>query len=89
MELEKLIEEVRRYYQIPPFSEDEGLVAYAEGGMSLLGGLNPFANIKEDKTYQSLLKDYINYAYHYKGDDFIRNYEDAILSWQARTEVPE
>lgn len=89
MELEKLIEEVRRDYQIPPFFEDEGLIAYAEEGMSLLEGLNPLANINEDKTYQSLLKDYINYAYYHKVDDFMRNYEYAILSWQARTEVPE
>lgn len=89
MELEKLIEEVRRDYQIPPFFEDEGLIAYAEEGMSLLEGLNPLANINEDKTYQSLLKNYINYAYYHKVDDFMRNYEYAILSWQAGTEAPE
>lgn len=89
MDLKELIKEVRRDYQIPPFFEDEGLIAYAEEGMSLLEGLNPLADLNKDKTYQSLLKNYINYAYYHKVDDFMRNYEHAILSWQAGTEVPE
>ena len=89
MELEKIVEEVRRDYQIQLFFEDEGLVAYAQEGMSLLERLNPLADLNKDKTYQSLLKNYINYAYHHKVDDFLKNYEYAILSWQAGTEVTE
>ena len=59
MDLKELIKEVRRDYQIPPFFEDEGLIAYAEEGMSLLEGLNPLADLNKDKTYQNLLKNYI------------------------------
>lgn len=86
-ELEKIVYEVRREFQIPPFFPDEGLVNYAKEGQARLTYLNPKANLEKDCTYRSLLKNYIYYAYHHKVHEWEENYQNLIVSWQLGSEV--
>ena len=86
-ELEKIVYEVRREFQIPPFFPDEGLVNYAKEGQARLTYLNPKANLEKDCTYRSLLKNYIYYAYHHRLHEWEENYRILIVSWQLGSEV--
>ncbi len=86
-ELEKIVYEVRREFQIPPFFPDEGLVNYAKEGQARLTYLNPKANLEKDCTYRSLLKNYIYYAYHHRLHEWEENYRNLIVSWQLGSEV--
>lgn len=86
-ELEKIVYEVRREFQIPPFFPDEGLVNYAKEGQARLTYLNPKANLEKDCTYRSLLKNYIYYAYHHRLHEWEENYRNLIISWQLGSEV--
>lgn len=86
-ELEKIVYEVRREFQIPPFFPDEGLVNYAKEGQARLTYLNPKANLEKDCTYRSLLKNYIYYAYHHRIHEWEENYRNLIVSWQLGSEV--
>lgn len=86
-ELEKIVYEVRREFQIPPFFPDEGLVNYAKEGQARLTYLNPKASLEKDCTYRSLLKNYIYYAYHHKVHEWEENYQNLIVSWQLGSEV--
>ena len=86
-ELEKIVYEVRREFQIPPFFPDEGLVNYAKEGQARLTYLNPKANLEKDCTYRSLLKNYIYYAYHHRLHEWEENYRNLIVSWQLGSEM--
>lgn len=86
-ELEKIVYEVRREFQIPPFFPDEGLVNYAKEGQARLTYLNPKANLEKDCTYRSLLKNYIYYAYHHRLHEWEENYRNLIVSWQLGSKV--
>ncbi|WP_461809836.1 hypothetical protein [Faecalimonas sp.] len=85
--MEELIIRVREEYQIPPYFSDEGIKSYAIEGETRLKSLNPIADTKNDETYKMLLKTYIYYAYHHKIDEWEKNYENLIVSWQLGTEV--
>ncbi len=87
-DMEELIEEIRREYHIPPFFGDEGLESFIKEGAYRLGRLNSGRDYNEDLTYRSLLKSYVNYAYHGKVDSFMENYSSAIIEWQMGSEVP-
>lgn len=84
----KLIQEVRRDYQIPPFLKDETLKNFANEGACLLKNLNP-ACTTDDGIFRMLLKNYIYYAYHHQTNEWKVNYAELILSWQLGTEVAE
>ena len=84
---EKFIGEVRNEFQIPPFFRDEWLMNYVKEGKARLDALNPGRDIETDLTYRSLLKNYIYYAYHHRIDDWERNYQSLILSWQMGSEA--
>ena len=86
-ELEKIVYEARREFQIPPFFPDEGLVNYAKEGQARLTYLNPKASLEKDYTYRSLLKNYIYYAYHHRLHEWEENYRNLIVSWQLGSEV--
>lgn len=86
-ELEKIVYEVRREFQIPPFFPDEGLMNYAKEGQARLTYLNPKASLEKDCTYRSLLKNYIYYAYHHRLHEWEENYRNLIVSWQLGSEV--
>lgn len=85
--LKKIVEEVRREFQIPPYFKDEGLTNYVLEGEAELLSLVPDADIEEDKTYRMLLKNYVNYAYYHKVNEWHNNYSIMILGWQLRREV--
>lgn len=84
---EKLIEEIRYEFQIPPFFADENLLNYLNEGKARLDMLNPGRDPDTDKVFRSLLKNYVYYAYHHRVDDWERNYRELILSWQWGSEV--
>ena len=82
-----LIKEVRLEFQIPPYFRDEGLKNYAHEGEMYLLRLNPGRDINKDKTYRMSLKNYVNYAYHHKVNEWKQNYATLILEWQLGSEV--
>lgn len=85
--LNKIVEEVRRDFQIPPYFKDEGLKSYAKEGEAYLLGLNPGSDIESDMTYRMLLKNYVYYAYHHKVNEWKNNYSEMILEWRLGNEV--
>lgn len=86
-ELEQLIVEVRREFQIPPFFPDDSLENYIKEGYTRLMKLNPVAQLKFDLDFRMLLKNYTYYAYHHKINEWEKNYNSLILSWQLGSEV--
>lgn len=88
-QLAKIIAEVRSEYQIPPYFSDDGLKNFAKEGMRYLLSRNPLGNIEEDETFQMLLKNYINYAYYHRTNEWKANYATMILEWILGSEVPE
>lgn len=87
LELEKLITEIRKDYQIPPYFQDTGLMRYLEEGKARLDFLNPGQSLDDDYTFRMLLKNYVYYAYHHKVNEWEDNYKALILSWQMGSEV--
>lgn len=86
-ELTALVSEMRAEFQIPPYYEDSQLANLAREGECTVGSLNPGCNITTDLTYRMLLKNYMYYAYHHRGSEFMDNYSSVILTWQMETEV--
>lgn len=84
---EKLVEEIRREFQIPPFFPRESLVNYIKEGKAWFEYLRPGCIVDEDMVYRSLLKNYVYYAYHHKINEFRINYASLILGWQLGEEV--
>lgn len=82
-----LVEEIRRDFQIPPYFKDEGLKSYIKEGEAILLPLVPTADIDKDMTYRMLLKNYANYAYYHKINEWRENYSSMILEWQLNQEV--
>ena len=85
--LERIIEEVRTEYQIPPYFSDEGLINYAKEGMRYLLTRNPSGNIESDEVFQMLLKNYMYYAYYHRVNEWKDNYASMILEWMLNAEV--
>lgn len=85
--MEKLIEEVRQEFQIPPYFPDTGIESYIKEGIDWLDRLNPGRDYDNDRTYRSLLKNYAYYAYHHKVNEWESNYATLILGWQMGSEV--
>lgn len=85
--MEQLIYEIREEFQIPPYFPDASIANYIIEGQTYLGGLNPVSNLEEDTTFRMLLKNYVNYAYHHKINEFEQNYKTLILSWQLGSEI--
>lgn len=81
----KIVDEVRRDYQIPPYFKDEGLKNYALEGEGVLLRLNPGRDIETDQTYRMLLKNYMNYAYHHVVNEWRQNYATMILEFLVQT----
>lgn len=86
-EFEKLIEEVRQEFHIPPYFEDEGILRFLKEGKAQLDRINPGRKLSEDETYKMILKNYANYAYYGKANEFWENYKNTILMWQLGSEV--
>lgn len=87
--MEKLVSEVRREFQIPPYFPDDALENYLREGKARLDGLNPGRELGSDQTFRMLLKNYVYYAYHHKVNEWEQNYASLILSWQLESEVVE
>lgn len=87
--MDKLVAEVRREYQIPPYFPDSGIGQYLKEGKARLDELNPGRDMEKDMIFRMLLKSYAYYAYHHKVDEWEKNYASLILSWQLGSEVPE
>lgn len=87
--LKRIVGEVRQEFQIPPYFKDEGLMNYAKEGARYLLGKNPLGNLEEDETFRMLLKNYINYAYYHRVNEWETNYSSMILGWMLESEVTE
>ena len=83
----EIIYEIRKEFQIPPFFNDEQLMNYVKEGKARLDSLNPGRDPDTDLTFRSLLKNYVHYAYQHRIDDWERNYQSLILSWQMGSEA--
>ena len=85
--MERLINEIRAEFHIPPYFSDEGLTSYIEEGKAVLDFINPGRDYDTDKTYRMLLKNYVYYAYHNIVNEWEKNYARIILTWQMGSEV--
>lgn len=85
--MDKIIEDFKEEFQIPPYFPDVNLINYYQEGCIQLSGLNPYADFENDAMAQMLLKNYMYYAYNHRVDEFIQNYESLILQWQMCQEV--
>lgn len=88
MPFEKIADEVREEFQIPPYFDDIALMNYIREGVDWLKGLNPAFDTEKDSRCRGLLKNYVYYAYHHKTNEFFDNYSGVILQWQLESEVP-
>lgn len=79
--LKQLVKEVRDEFQIPPYFPDTSLTNYAKEGEAFLQSKKSH-DIETDMTARSLLKNYINYAYFKRLDEFENNYNHNIVGWQ-------
>ena len=85
--LHELVGEVREDFQIPPYFPDKSLENYTKEGYKTLLDLKPGADIVHDDTFRMLLKNYVNYAYHHKVNEWRENYKGDILQWMLGGEV--
>lgn len=88
MPFEKIADEVREEFQIPPYFDDIALMNYIREGVDWLKRLNPAFDTEKDSRCRGLLKNYVYYAYHHKTNEFFDNYSGVILQWQLESEVP-
>lgn len=87
--IEVLAVQIRREFQIPPYFPDDALENYIREGKERLDKLNPGRDLEKDFTFRMLLKNYVNYAYHHKVNEWEQNYANTILSWQLGSEAAE
>lgn len=85
--LNTLLSEIRAEFQIPPFTKDQEIKNYIKEGEAFLLHLVPGADVDKDLKYRMLLKNYVNYAYYHRINEWHINYASLILSWQLGREV--
>lgn len=76
-----IVKEVREEFGIPPFYGDGPLQNYAKEGEQFLKQRVEEIDFKADLVARSLVKNYINYAYHQRTDEFFINYKETIDAW--------
>lgn len=84
--LEKIVEEFKEDFQIPPFYSDESLLRSAKEGLQFLKSKKQKeVNLDTDETAKSLLKNYMYYAYFKKLDEFELAFQSQLYSWLMET----
>ena len=79
---ESLVEEFKEDFQIPPFISFETLKNYAQEGYQFLKSKkDEDFDINVDHSARALLKEYMNYAYFKKRNEFEDAFQSAIYSW--------
>ena len=86
-EIEKLADEIRAEFQIPPFFPDTSLCSMIRESEIFFEMINPGCDPDLDLTYRELLKNRVYYAYHHALNNFHENYKFAITTWQAETKL--
>lgn len=81
--------EIRQDFQIPPYFPATSLKNIIREGEAYLMSLNPGRDIDSDMIYRTLLKNYVNYSYHHRLNEWIENYNGMRLTWQLGSEVSE
>lgn len=91
--VDALIAEVREDFNIPPYFSDASLKRFETEGAAYLGSLNSNCSVdgttNQDKMFRILLKNYIYYAFNNAVSDFLANYKQMILTWQAESECAD
>lgn len=82
MLVDKIIEEVREEYLIPPYYSDNSLKNHINAGVQLLLQIVENIDFSEDLVARSFLKIYVLYAYNQKADEFRVNYNADLVAWQ-------
>lgn len=77
-----IVAEIRADFQIPPYYSDAVIQRAVEECETRLAALNPYADFENDKEGRTLLKNYVYYAMNHKLEEFERNYQTLIKSWQ-------
>ena len=86
--LAEIAKEVREEFGIPPFYGSGPLFNYAKEGEQFLQQRVEKIDFKSDLVARSLLKNYINYAYNQRTDEFFVNYGESICAWwESKLEV--
>lgn len=77
-----IIREIREEFQFPPYFKDASINNYILEGEAELLKLVEDIDFDEDRIARSLLKNYVNYAYYKRTDEFFENYNGNIIGWQ-------
>lgn len=77
-----IVSEVRADFQIPPYYSNAVIQRAVQECEQRLTALNPYADFSADFEGRSLLKNYTYYAMNHKVEEFERNYQTLIKSWQ-------
>lgn len=80
--INKIIEEVREEYRIPPYYSDNSLKNHINAGVQLLLQIVDIVDFNDDLVARSFLKIYVLYAYNQKADEFRVNYNADLVAWQ-------
>jgi hypothetical protein len=78
----ELSDEVRKDFQIPPYFDNATINRALRESEARLIQLNPAADFETDAVGRSLLKNYAYYHIYHKPEEFEKNYEQLVLSWQ-------
>lgn len=84
-ELINIVDEVREEFHIPPYISDIVMLRKAKECFHVLKNLNPPADLETDLDFRRLLKNFIYYSYTGISDQFMKNYQEDILTWQMYT----
>lgn len=82
-----LVSEMRGEFQIPPFASDAELGIIAQEGYAVIDKLSPGCDVVNDEQCRSILKNYMNYGYHHRVNEFFQDFASIILMWQLSVEV--
>lgn len=85
--INKLIIEIREEYQIPLFFDSKALENFIFEGSDELSKLVEEFDVDNDLTARSLLKNYVNYAFNKRTNEFFELYLTRILSWRLSKNV--
>lgn len=81
---DKLANEIRGEYQIPPFFADDLLDTLITDSKYYFQKLYESVDFETDRSARELLKARVFYAYNKRLDEFSENYANDIVRWQMQ-----
>lgn len=86
MDLTSFISEMREDFQLPPYLSDDSIKRAITHANQRLKQLRPNIEPIEDDSSTYFVKMYSYYIICKKGDEFEKDYQNDLLSWQLSAE---